>query len=105
MASRRMKDERGNPSLGKALLLLTLTFTLVLVGVDSLTGHKVQSEVWGLLGTINVALIGWTAGPRIAQYLLPQLGAIAQGIAGRGERYSGSSTRWLDDDEDPQART
>ena len=48
--------------------------------MDSIFWGDVPNAAYALLGTIFTGLLAWAAGPRIAQYLLPQIGAVAQGI-------------------------
>jgi hypothetical protein len=39
---------------------------------------------WPVAGSVLVGLLAWAAGPRIARYFGPQLGAIAQSFKGKG---------------------
>ena len=73
-------DERGKLSAARVLLLGCLIFTGVLILFDSALWGDVSNAVYALLGTVFTGLLAWSAGPRIAQYILPQIGAIAQGI-------------------------
>ena len=41
----------------------------------------VPEIAYTLLGSLNVGLLAWAGGPRVAQYLAPQIGAVASGIA------------------------
>ena len=47
---------------------------------DALFWGEVPNAAYALLGTIFTGLLAWTSGPRIAQYLGPQIGAVAKGI-------------------------
>lgn len=94
-------DEAGKPSLARRLLIVTTTYILLLIGFDSALALHIGSAVWSLLGTMEMAFAGWAAGPRIAQYLLPQLGQLAQGIAAgkSSDRFGGPSMTAFDGDE------
>ena len=41
----------------------------------------VPEPAYVLLGSLVIGLLAWAAGPRTAQYLAPQIGAVASGIA------------------------
>ena len=75
-----LADEKGNPSAARVLLTASLAFTAVIIVADALLWAEVPNAAYALLGTIFTGLLAWTAGPRIAQYILPQIGAIAGGI-------------------------
>jgi len=75
-----LADENGKLSAARVLLVATLAFTAVIIVIDSLLWATVPNAAYALLGTIFTGLLAWTAGPRIAQYILPQIGAIASGI-------------------------
>jgi hypothetical protein len=75
-----LADEKGNLSAARVLLVASLAFTAVIIVADSLLWADVPNAAYALLGTIFTGLLAWTAGPRIAQYILPQIGAIASGI-------------------------
>lgn len=76
-----LTDEKGKLSAARVLLLLHEVFTATLIVFDVVMWGSVSSDVYSLLGVIFTGLLAWSAGPRIAQYLLPQIGAVAQGIA------------------------
>ena len=75
-----LTDEKGNLSAARVLLSASLAFTAVIIIADSLLWADVPNAAYALLGTIFTGLLAWTAGPRIAQYILPQIGAVASGI-------------------------
>ena len=75
-----LADEKGNLSAARVLLVATLAFTATIIVADSLLWATVPNAAYALLGTIFTGLLAWTAGPRIAQYLGPQIGAVASGI-------------------------
>ena len=76
-----LADERGNLSAARVLLSASLVFTAVIIVADSLLWAEVPNAAYALLGTVFTGLLAWTAGPRIAQYIGPQVGAVASGIA------------------------
>ena len=75
-----LADEKGKLSAARVLLVCCLGFTAVLVVFDSILWATVENAVYALLGTIFTGLLAWTAGPRIAQYLCPQISGVASGI-------------------------
>ena len=75
-----LADEKGNPSAARVLLTASLAFTAAIIVADSLLWAEVPNAAYALMGTVFTGLLAWTAGPRIAQYLGPQIGAIASGI-------------------------
>tara|TARA_R110002020_G_scaffold196394_1_gene397346 strand:- start:38 stop:358 length:321 start_codon:yes stop_codon:yes gene_type:complete len=80
IASEILRDERGNLSAARTFLFASLLFTAVLIVLDS-TIWTVPESVYTLLGSLSVGLLAWAAGPRMAQYIGPQIGAVASGIA------------------------
>jgi hypothetical protein len=69
-------DESGKFSMGRVALWLTLLFSLRIVHADTF-GYGTLSPLSGsLLTTLIIALVAWSAGPRLASYILPQLGAV-----------------------------
>lgn len=75
-----LRDERGNLSAARTFLLGTLIFIGIIVILDS-TILDVPEPIYALLGSLVVGLVAWAGGPRIAQYVGPQIGAVASGIA------------------------
>ena len=75
-----LKDERGSLSAARTFLFVSLVFTGAVIVADSLLWATVPNAAYALMGTIFTGLLAWTAGPRIAQYILPQIGAVASGI-------------------------
>ena len=76
-----LRDERGSLSAARTFLFASLAFTAIIIVADALLWATVSNAVYALLGTIFTGLLAWTAGPRIAQYFGPQIGAVASGIA------------------------
>jgi hypothetical protein len=75
-----LKDERGSWSAARTFLFGSLVFTGALIVLDSMM-LAVPEVVYTLLGSFNMGLVAWAGGPRVAQYLAPQVGAMASGIA------------------------
>lgn len=74
------KDERGSFSAARTFLFGSLVFTGTIIALDSII-LTVPEIAYTLLGSLNVGLVAWAGGPRVAQYLAPQIGAVASGIA------------------------
>jgi len=92
-------DEQEKPSLARVLFTFTLLVTLVLIVADALSAtFIVPAAGYTLLGTLTIGLLSWAGGPRIAQYLGPQLGGIAKGLASIPDRLRRTDSV-RDDDE------
>ena len=74
------KDERGTPSAARVFLATTMVFSGLIIVLDSIV-WDVPEPAYVLLGSLGVGLLAWTAGPRMAAYIGPQIGAVASGIA------------------------
>jgi hypothetical protein len=94
------KDESGAWSMARVLLTISLALTFALVALDTFLPVDVPGEGYVLFGTIFTGLLAWTAGPRIAQYVGPQMGAVASGIAQavQRQRLAGTDDRRKDDE-------
>jgi len=75
-----VKDERGSLSAARVFLAISLVFTGVIIVLDS-TVWEVPESVYSLLGGLAIGLVAWAGGPRVAQYLGPQVAGVASGIA------------------------
>jgi len=75
-----VKDERGSLSAARVFLATSLIFTGAIIVLDS-TLWDVPEAVYSLLGGLAVGLVAWAGGPRVAQYLGPQVAGVAAGIA------------------------
>ena len=75
-----VKDERGSLSAARVFLAASLIFTGAIIVLDS-TLWDVPEAVYSLLGGLAVGLVAWAGGPRVAQYLGPQVAGVASGIA------------------------
>jgi len=80
MIKEMLTDERGTLSAARTFLFGSLVFTGTIIVLDSLL-LGVPEIAYTLLGSLNVGLLAWAGGPRVAQYLAPQIGAVASGIA------------------------
>ena len=80
MIKEMLTDERGTLSAARTFLFGSLVFTGTIIVLDSLL-LGVPEIAYTLLGSLNVGLLAWAGGPRVAQYLAPQMGAVASGIA------------------------
>lgn len=72
-----LQDERGQLSTARTLLWVWTAFTLALL---ALAWREVPNGVLSLLSAVEIALVAWAGGPRIAQYLAPQVGAAASAV-------------------------
>ena len=76
-----LSDESGKPSAARILLCVCLAFTAVIITADALLWATVPHAAYSLLTTVEIGLLSWAAGPRIAQYLLPGIGQVTAGVA------------------------
>lgn len=72
-----LEDERGRLSTARTLLWVWSLFTLLLI---ALAWRELPNGVLSLLSGVEIALVAWAAGARIAQYLGPQVGAAASAV-------------------------
>jgi|TARA_R110000744_G_scaffold90134_1_gene175062 hypothetical protein len=80
-----LTDERGHLSAARTLLTASLVFSGVIIVLDS-TIWDVPEPAYVLMGSLIIGLLTWAAGPRVAQYLGPQIGAVASSIAQAAKR-------------------
>jgi hypothetical protein len=80
-----LRDERGARSSMRVLLFVVVVPVMVLMTAAELLGHQLQSTVWTVWSSMAGMLIVGSFGPRIAQYIGPQLGAVA-GAVGQAKR-------------------
>jgi hypothetical protein len=94
-------DEKGNPSSARCLLWLVVLYLFRVIEVH-LTGVPVDSAVWAILTTTIMLFTAWAAGPRLAEYILPQLtgavSAVGQALRRKENRPFGVSTEPFDKD-------
>lgn len=74
-------DEQGNLSSARCLLWLTTTVALRVIYLDATEWADPSAAAYALLTTMILAFTAWAGGPRLAQYLLPQLGAAVQAVS------------------------
>ena len=75
-----VRDEQGSLSAARVFLAASLIFTGIIIVLDA-TIWYVPEPAYSLLGGLTVGLVAWAGGPRVAQYLAPQIGSVAAGIA------------------------
>ena len=80
-----LKDEKGAWSSARVGMWVNLAAVYAVVVWTSTPSPVVMSA----LASIELGFMGWAAGPRIAEYLLPQIGAMAQGIASARPPHAG----------------
>lgn len=81
-------DEQGNKSGARMLLYTSLVYEALYVGIwgrDPSIGM-----VLTFFTALDGSLIVWAAGPRIAQYLAPQVGNMVRGV---GDAYKAGVER------------
>lgn len=80
-------DEQGKSSGARTGLWVTVAMALITVGVDiwltvqHATPARIPNTVYALEGTMFTVFAAWAAGPRIAQYIGPQLGKVVSALA------------------------
>ena len=90
MRARLISDEQGKLSSARVLLWLALAVSLLIVILDAFgIGRGLSQPGYSLLGSIDMALVAWAAGPRAFQYFAPQIGQVASAL-GRAR----SDRRW-----------
>lgn len=75
--SELIQDERGRLSSARVLLWVWSLFSLILI---AFTWRELPNPVLAFLSGVEIALIAWAGGARIAQYLGPQVGATASAV-------------------------
>jgi hypothetical protein len=78
----RLSDEQGKGSTARAGFWAALAETLVIIPLDAtVPGFDVPTEAYALLGSVIIACAAWAGGRAAMQYLGPQIGRVASGIA------------------------
>lgn len=72
-----VQDERGHLSSARVLLWV---WSLVSLGLVLAAWRELPNPVLAFLSGVEIALIAWAGGARIAQYLGPQVGAAASAV-------------------------
>jgi hypothetical protein len=78
-------DEQQNMSSARVLLWLWSGMCMYMV-----VGHfkEVDNGVLAFMSGIEMALVGWAAGPRVMQYLGPQIGRAAAAVGQATSRFA-----------------
>ncbi len=81
-----IEDEKKKLSVARIGVWLTLILAFATIIFDVYTavivGHSIVPNVaYSLETTMFMAFVSWAAGPRIAQYIGPQIGSAAQAVA------------------------
>lgn len=78
-----LRDEQGKGSMFRALLVAQLVWVDIAGLLDGIygDGFSFPGEWWVIQGGLLLALIAGAGGPRIAQYVAPQIGRTAQAVA------------------------
>jgi hypothetical protein len=79
-------DEQGKMSAARVGLWITVAESLIVVAIDvhlaiANASARVPNTVYALLGTQFTIFAMWAAGPRIAEYIGPQLGKVVSALA------------------------
>lgn len=76
-----LKDERGNRSSARLSWWITLLFTLLMITIDTFSKIDLPAPAYAFLTTVVMFCGGWCAGPRIMQYVAPQISSAAKVVA------------------------
>ena len=76
-----LRDEQGSLSTARCAFWLTLIVTLVLIVLHAFGLARPPEAAYTLLGTVVLALAAWAGGPRIGQYIAPQIGRAAAALS------------------------
>lgn len=79
--TRLIADESGKPSTARFAFWIVLIWTILIITLVGLGWMELSSAAYALLGTIFTFTTVWAAGPRIAQYLGPQIGRAISAIS------------------------
>jgi hypothetical protein len=88
---RVLMDEQGKPSTARIAFWIALIISMFVVLLDALGVGDLSQGGYTLLGSIDIALVAWSAGPRAFQYFAPQIGHAASALS----RAKGDA-RWPD---------
>lgn len=94
-----LTGQDGLLSIARLGLALTVLVALVLVVGEAAGALHPSAAAYSLLATLALAFVGWVAGPRIAQYLLPQLGGVVGALSQARTRPYGPATVAFDYDD------
>lgn len=79
-------DDKGELSIARLGVWLTIFLAVATISIDValvLAGVtlSIPNAAYALESTMFMAFVSWVAGPRMASYLAPQIGGVAQGVA------------------------
>ncbi len=81
MTKKSLQDERGKPSTSRKALMVSLAVSFSLLILDALTVRVALTQMhYSFMAGTNTALIAWAGGPRIAQYVGPQISKVASAV-------------------------
>lgn len=83
-------DEKGNIS---AARIFFAVWTVIIIWA---AWHGPAEAFWPLAASVMIGLLSWAAGPRIAQYLAPQVGRVASAAAEAAKKQY--DNLWEDDE-------
>lgn len=89
-----LRDEQGAWSSARIGLWSVMGFS----GWYIVSHDKPDTAVLSLLGSVLIGFMAWAGGPRAMQYLGPQIGAVAQGIAQARPPFAGMDHNEKGDD-------
>lgn len=93
-----VSDEKHHLSSARVGLWITVLLAIGCFTVDVVltiqhAAARIPNPVYATLGTMFTVFASWAAGPRIAQYIGPQIGQIASGIGASNRGTDGVSER------------
>lgn len=71
-----LRDEQGNLSSGRLAFWIAFTWTVVFVSLHICGIIVIPDLAYKIMTVIFTVLGSWTAGPRLAQYIMPNVGSI-----------------------------
>lgn len=96
-----LRDERGKTSMARTLLVVEVIHVLAMGVLGAVGAVWLSPSWWAFQGPVTIALVAWAAGPRGLQYLGPQLGNVARGIAAAASRHTRTDNRFRDSERGP----
>jgi hypothetical protein len=81
-----LRDETGARSAGRLFLALWLVNDAAYLWVCVMRTLPPDASVLTFLTSVTLALITWVAGPRVAQYLGPQIAGAARAVGDAAKR-------------------
>ena len=96
-----LHDEQGNLSSARTAFWVTLVVTLLLIVLDAFGVVAMAGAAYTLLGSLVIALASWAGGPRIAQYLAPQIAKVGSALASASTKIAERRKQGADDGTEP----